>query len=331
MQYGDDNGDHPITEPAQIISLEADLVQIAPRALVYMAAELAANQDNTLKHWTQAAPNSAKHSLAALSWTQRAAFFTVYHCIGFCYWGSPRWQIEDEGTIYDGAIAWLICLTRNPQFLQGEHLRKLDGETFTNATAGVDGVAMPMAAERLQLLQQLGEKLDHFTTLIANKATTSGAMAALDLAFYIGKHLPGFDDQLRYRGLTMPFLKRAQLLSNDLNLLFSEYNKPLVELNKLTAFADYKLPQLLREKGILIYDDLLARQIDEQTEIAAGSQAEIEIRANTIIAVERLRVELLRAQLHWDARQVDARLWLAAQNLDKAKTRPYHRCRTINY
>ena len=325
------NTGHPITEPAHTIAQEAELVRIASRSIVYMAAELASDSDLGTADWLSAAPQSVTDYLHALTWQERIAFFTVFHSVGFSYWGEPRWQIKEGDTTYDGAMAWLVCLSRDKRFLQGDFLQAVDAAQWQEFIRGCDEVEMPMLAERLQLLQELGQKLEQFKAMIANKATTGGATSALGLAFYIAENLPGFNDRANYKGLAMPILKRAQLLASDLNQIFSEHDKPLIDIDQLTASADYKIPQLLRAKDILVYDDALAAQIDQKVQMVAGCQAEIEIRACTIVAVEKLRIELLRAHLEMDSRTVDRKLWLAAQRLDKGKVKPYHRCRTINY
>ncbi len=61
------------------------------------------------------------------------------------------------------------------------------------------------------------------------------------------------------------------------------------DFDQLTAFADYKLPQLLRYQGVMVYIPELAAPVDAYQEIVAGSAPEIEIRAGTVWAVELLR------------------------------------------
>jgi hypothetical protein len=61
------------------------------------------------------------------------------------------------------------------------------------------------------------------------------------------------------------------------------------DLEQLTIFADYKLPQVLRHYHVLAYDSTLAQRIDNQELLpAAESEEEVEIRAATIWACECL-------------------------------------------
>jgi hypothetical protein len=64
--------------------------------------------------------------------------------------------------------------------------------------------------------------------------------------------------------------------------------------NDLTMFADYRVPQILRQFDILKYSEELASLIDSETEIAYSSPYEVEIRACTVVAVE-LILERIRA------------------------------------
>ena len=61
------------------------------------------------------------------------------------------------------------------------------------------------------------------------------------------------------------------------------------DLHKLTMFADYRVPQILRSVGVLEYSTELSEKIDNYVEIIHGSLEEVELRACTIIAVEKLK------------------------------------------
>ncbi|MGD8370496.1 MAG: queuosine salvage family protein, partial [Syntrophobacterales bacterium] len=97
-----------------------------------------------------------------------------------------------------------------------------------------------------------------------------------------------------------------------------------------TAFADYKLPQVLRHLEIIRYESKLAAQIQRLARILPGSAEEVEIRAATIWAVELLRQELERRGQKVNSAQLDSWLWHLGQN-DLYRSLPYHRTRTIFY
>ena len=101
-------------------------------------------------------------------------------------------------------------------------------------------------------------------------------------------------------------------------------------MDRLTAFADYKLPQVLRELGVFSYRPELASRIASRELIEAGSEEEVEIRAMTVWAVEHLKEEFLRRDRKLTSPQIDSWLWGLGQR-DEFRKQPYHRCRTIYY
>lgn len=100
--------------------------------------------------------------------------------------------------------------------------------------------------------------------------------------------------------------------------------------------ADYRVPVVLRELGVLEYAPELAAAVDARRELAAGGREEVEIRAATVEAVERLRAALA-ARLAAEGRagevasvQIDWWLWEAGER-DRARHRPHHRVLTVYY
>ena len=69
--------------------------------------------------------------------------------------------------------------------------------------------------------------------------------------------------------------------------------------------------------------------IDDWRELAPGEPAEVEIRAATVVAVERVRQGLAERGRELRSFQVDWMLWDLAQGL--YPIRPHHRVRTIFY
>jgi hypothetical protein len=101
------------------------------------------------------------------------------------------------------------------------------------------------------------------------------------------------------------------------------------DLQTLTAFAGYKIPQVLRAESVLVFSSPLATTVDRQQEIPAGHSWEVEIRAATIWAVELLARELANRGRQVLAFELDWLLWTGAQGSQLPN--PYHRTRTIYY
>ena len=132
-----------------------------------------------------------------------------------------------------------------------------------------------------------------------------------------------FADSSEYEGLTLPFLKRAQIAAADLHrsgvARFSD-------LSRLTMFADNLVPHVLRLDGVLEFDPVLVGRIQRGDLIEHGSPEEVEIRACALHAVELMAVELPGST----AAEVDQRLWLRGQGR-RYKATPRHRSRCTAY
>lgn len=106
-----------------------------------------------------------------------------------------------------------------------------------------------------------------------------------------------------------------------------------------THRPDYRVPVVLRELRILRYSPALAAAVDARQQLAAGGREEVEIRAVTVLAVERLRAAL-GARLEREGQAAAAAAlnsvlldwWLWEQGeRNVARHRPHHRVLTIFY
>lgn len=144
----------------------------------------------------------------------------------------------------------------------------------------------------------------------------------------IYKELYSFNDISKFRNKKIYFLKRAQhLTANIWGALDGKDIGNFYDLDYLTAFADYKLPQLLNHYGILEYSQNLIKKLKNKEIIRKNSKLEIEIRANTVWAVEYLKQKLHKKGINIFSFQVDWLLWDLSHKI-KLKL-PHHR--TITY
>lgn len=265
--------------------------------------------------------------------TERTAqYVLVLDTLNFSFWGEPRWRVPWNGQMLDGYRALAAALTRAVRsgrpILDAGYLAEISAEELGSVLAG-EGV-VPLLAERAAALREAGRVLcDRYSGSFVRFVAEAGG-SAVRLALKLASELTSFRDVSRWRGREVRFLKRAQLLAADLAGAYDYRGAgDLRHLERLTAFADYKVPQVLRGLGVLAYSAELAARVDALVELAAGSEEEIEIRAGTIWAVERLRQALARRGLAVRAYELDWHLWSLGQEQPPAQ--PYHRTRTIYY
>lgn len=318
----------------------------------------AAESRSVLFHPERTAPAIARwgHIIGASpSWDHPCHFFDgteetvrwifTLDVLNHCFWpdpGKPAWSVLYKGGEFSGYWGLAAALKRakehgvpvtDPQFLAGISKAELIEIFSLHGPGSVprSEIEIPMFAERLANLREAGEvilkKLGGNLMSLFDAASGSAAT----LCCLIVSHFPSFRDEALYRGARVYFWKRAQIFVSDVFCAFGGNNRgAFADIDRLTAFADYKLPQVLRELGIISYRPELASRIDALEPLEPGSDEEIEIRAMTLHAVERLKEDFLHVGRTLTSPQIDGWLWNLGQ-MDEFRKRPYHRCRTIFY
>jgi hypothetical protein len=258
--------------------------------------------------------------------------------LNFCFWaekGLPRWQIAYQGERLNGYWAEAASLKRAVEegmaLWDAQYLSTISSEDLAHIFRGAEGSPpIPLFEERLKNAREVGRVLleryeGQFARLIEQAGGSAPRLAAL-----LAEHFSSFNDVATYRGKEVRFYKRAQICVADLYGTFGGKQwGTFTDIDELTAFADYKLPQVLRHYGVLEYSPALAERIDNEELIPAGSEEEIEIRAATVWSCELLGRAMARQGHPVTPAAIDQRLWLLGQNVPDM--RPYHRTRTIYY
>jgi hypothetical protein len=279
-------------------------------------------------------------SLHFFDGTERTVnWILVLDALNFCFWGEPggpRWRIEWRGQVLDGYYALAASLSRAVDegypVWDATFLAAIDHQGLAAILRPVaDSPEIPLLEARLENVREVGRVLlDRYNGQFAS-AVAQAERSAVVLAELLARDFSSFRDVSQWHGEPVPFLKRAQICVADLQASFQGKAWGAFEdLDQLTAFADYKLPQLLRSIGVLLYSDELAQLVDQMVPIEPGSLPEIEIRSATVWGVEWLRRALRRRGVSRSASAIDSRLWLDSQTATP-DTRPYHRTRTIYY
>lgn len=259
-------------------------------------------------------------------------FLLVYNSINFSFWGNPKWSTEYKNKVYSGSFGVLAALAKsidkNIPILSSEFLEKLEKRNLENILFG--NVEIPLFNKRLGILKEIGKKLNEkFKGDFRNLINKSGKDAVKLLELII-INFPSFNDVSVYENKEVLFHKRAQLLVYDINSMFegtNHYN--LSNISKLTASADYKIPQVLRKLGILQYTPKLSKKIDNKIQLQKDSKEEVEIRANMVWAVELMKQILRKKIPDINSSEIDYVLWLKGKETQDNK--PHHLIRTIYY
>ena len=264
------------------------------------------------------------------------AYLLAVDTVNFCFWPPPgrkKWEISYGEKTYSGYYGLAVSLKRAIEsglpLADASCLASLTAEQLDGVFAGV-GV-LPLVKERLWNLQETGRVLLDKYSGRASELVAAAGGSAIRLVELLAKDFPSFRDHATYRGQEVYFYKRAQLFAADLHgALGGKGLAAFRDTKDLTAFADYKLPQVLRHVGVFEYSPWLAEKVDRMIHLDPGSEEEVEIRASTIWAVELIRQEMERLGKELQASEIDWLLWNLGQD-DVFRAKPYHRTVTIFY
>lgn len=308
----------PVVQQAMSVRIDLDAVEQLAQNLIHRAVP--APEWETGLHWSRDPDATANYVL-------------VLDALNFSFWGEPRWVVTYAGARYNGywalAAALKRALDQGIPLTDAGYLAAIDQASLDVILTGEQTI--PLLAERASNLREVGhvllERYDgRFSRMIAE---AHGSAVALVLR--VVREFPSFNDVASYHGHEVHLYKRAQILAGDLAGAFGGRGPgEFRDLDLLTAFADYKVPQVLHHLGLMTYDEDLVKLLAARTEIAPGDPREVEIRAATIWTVEALRQALAKHGVSRPPYQLDWMLWELGQDLPTGVL-PYHRTRTIFY
>jgi len=283
-------------------------------------------------------------------------YILVLDALNFCFWplegyeyaqlaSSLKFTLQNDDRAFDAERLinlksqqleeWLQPLTKEQE---EEMQRQTDNNENTppndSSSERKLTVSIPLLESRCRALNELGYALINEFEGSAAKFVSCANHSAARLVSLITSHFPAFRDHGvdPTTGSQCFFYKRAQICVADLWGAFSGRGfGQFDDINDLTCFADYRIPQLLSNIGIMKYSEQLKDHIENHRVIPAGSEVELSIRAHTVQAVELMRESLKRITGHEILSiQLDWILWERGEaNLKSLQ--PHHRTRTIYY
>jgi len=258
-------------------------------------------------------------------------FFMLFNTINFKFWDFINgkfigFDTEYAGVKWSGAFACSACLKRGLEegfdLLNAEYLANFSVSNAEKIFRG--SIRMPLLEERVLIFREVGRVLLEYFDGKFHNVIKNNCYAFNDgdgIVELLVSKFPSFNDCFK----EYKFYKRAQLvvgmLSNKLD------NFVIKDIDDLTVFADYRLPQALRELGIINYSSELAEKVDNRLLIPSCSREELEIRAFTIYASDLLIKKLNNHGLRINALDMDYFLWRKGKNCKK----PYHLTETVWY
>ena len=251
-------------------------------------------------------------------------FLVIFESIDYSFWGEPKWTMKTDKVNTDGAIALMYALLRLREQKGNLNFERITFDEFSEALKG--NVEIPLLEERYKVVLQVSKIINkkmqnNFYHYIKN--------ITKDIVLFntIINNFPSFADTRTYDNKTIYFYKLAQLLTSDILHIRSLKEGITVDYSNLVGCADYKIPQVIRSLGVLVYDKELSDLVDNKNELEENSIYEVEIRANMVVAINLIKKELNNKV---SAIDINDTIWSFSQDKTK-KLLPYHLTRTLSY
>ncbi|CAM1504012.1 Fc.00g016030.m01.CDS01 [Cosmosporella sp. VM-42] len=275
-------------------------------------------------------------------------FIFTMDLLNFSFWSElpddERFAVEYKGKRWTGYWSLVASLQRaleegipitDPHYWHDENECTL--ESLRHVFRSCTEEEMPLLQERLDCLREAGQILyERYDCSVPDLISAADGSAAR-LVNLLASDFTCFRDEHRYEdGKMIRFLKRAQILVADLWACFNgESYGEFRDIDKITMFADYRIPQILISLGALYCSPTIAAAIKDKKMIESGGKWEVQLRACSIWCVELIRREILRQHpdAHVNAILIDFFLYDKMKELEAAgqEPLPHHRTRSIWY
>lgn len=274
----------------------------------------------------------------------------VADTLNFSFWSddeSKKFTVNYKGKDYTGYWSWIAAL--NKALDKGINLTdpnvyaSITKEELKAILKSDSDIDIPLLDDRLEVLQEAGKvllkKYDGSFVNCVEKCEKS----AQTLLKLVVNDFPSYCDTAEYNGKTVAFYKRAQILIADIWGCFEgqSYGE-FYDIDSVTMFADYRIPQALLYFDALEYSKELKEYLESGKRLKTGDRYEVEIRGCSIWATELVCEETKKLlQNDEDCKDkimnsilIDHFLWdfrREQMDNDKMKAIPFHRIRCMYY
>ncbi|CAG8488579.1 3004_t:CDS:10, partial [Ambispora gerdemannii] len=300
--------DNPVLKSAEFIYEHSKDVRITKEGIHNAANIVFENikqKKYSVKNWKMNDLHPKQADKAAINW-----IFLV-DLLNFSFWSdldkedTPGHSCPDRFTVLYNDRShtgyWSLCAAINralqkgipittPEFYASkERLSDLEIKQIFKSETSED---IPLLEERIKSIRQAGRILTEASKFNGTFLTCiqQANQSSLRLLTIIVENFPSFRDEALFLGRTVKFYKRAQILIADIWACFEGLGYGTFhDIDEITIFADYRVPQALHHLQALSYSPSLEATLDNYTLLESGSRLEIEIRGCSIWAVELIR------------------------------------------
>lgn len=275
-------------------------------------------------------------------------FIFLMDLLNFCFWSDSsdpqhRFAVEYQGQRWTGYWSLVAAIHRALE----EDIPITTPSFWTNDTVCTDNLlryvfrsateeCIPLLDERITCIREAGRILMVEFDCSVLELIQEAEQSAATLVNLLVTRFPCFKDIAIFENETIHFYKRAQIFAADLWACFEgQKHGTFNDIDIITMFADYRIPQMLHSLGCLRYSPSLESRIRNLTQLESGGSWEIQLRGCSIWCVELIRREILRQhpKAEVNAILIDFFLYdtMKEREVEAKETIPHHRTRSIWY
>ncbi|XP_013412543.1 queuosine salvage protein-like isoform X1 [Lingula anatina] len=312
------------------------------KKLAAMLLEKAKKREFFIGSWRDHTLNPKTSDEKAINW--------IFLCdtLNFSFWSKDennKFMVRYKGKEYTGY--WSLCAAINRAIDEGtpitdpNYYSKMTMDQLKHVMRSDSAQQMPLLEERLCVVHEAGKVLvekynESFVTCLKQ-----ANQSAQDLLKLVVRDFSSYRDEVDFEGQKVGIYKRVQILIADIwACCLGEGLGNFDDIDTITMFADYRIPQALVYFGVLEYSDALWEMLKSDATFRSGDRLEVEIRGCSIWATELVNQEiqdLMAADeacgdITVNSILIDHFLWdYRREHAEEMNSIPIHKIRCIYY
>lgn len=326
-----------VISSAKFINENSQFVKLGNDESFRKAAEVI---EPLVKNWKPGNWSESNLQPQGITKYDKATWIFFIDTVNFGFWtvpGQPYFTVNYKDKNYTGYFSLVAGIRKaldngDKRILDVNFWEQCNAEDLKSIFKSEITSEIPLVDFRVKVLNEAGKFIKENYNGSVYEMIKSVNNSAVKLVNLVSNNLMSYNDKYEFKGRKVSFLKRAQILAADLHFGFLGDGDDVCKFNdidQLTMFADYRVPQVLNYFGLLIYSDELLKELKERPHFEPGSTMECEIRGNSILCVEKLKSFMKEKH---PSTLIDFVLWdYAKANSEKMEHIPIHKTRSVFY
>ncbi|XP_043582506.1 queuosine salvage protein isoform X1 [Bombus pyrosoma] len=323
-----------------VCSKDVSVEEEGIKNLAYAVFEALNDRKISVNNFSQCQFHPSPDDLKAVDW------IFVLDTLNYSFWSKtncPKWTVNGQTGYFALCAAIKRAVDEGKPIVDPKYYSQITRSEAEHIFRGDTETSIPLLDERVKSLRDAGKVLLEKYQGTFTNCVKSCSRSAEKLLKCIVEEFESYRDEADYRIHKVSFYKRAQILIGDIWACFKGQGiGEFEDIDCITMFADYRIPQVLLHFGAIRYSNTLLSRLQSDIELENGSEDEIEIRGCSIEVIERVKDEvrtligrypnLALKKSDINAILIDHFLWdYRREHAAELESIPFHKTRCIYY